>query len=420
MVKQMHKPLSIKTNSLWNLIGNLIYALTQWGMLVVIAKYGSVEMVGIFTLGLAITAPIMLLTNLNLRVAIATDTYSEYSFGNYFALRIITLIVFYLILCLILVIGNYEIETIIVILALGLAKIIESFSDIMFGLMQKNERMDWIAISRIIKGLLSLLSLFILLWLTGNLFVSILGLLITWLIILVFYDIRNAKKFESIYPLFNKSNICLLLKLTIPLGIAQMLGSFNTTVPRYFVEFFLGAEMLGYFAAIAYIVVAGNDMIRAIGNAVVPRLAKYYANNRIKDFIYIELILVSIALIIGFLSLIFIYFFGDIILTILYTSSYGQYSSLFFLIMISGLFIYISIFLELGLLATREFFIQPYINLIILIFVLIGCVILIPLFGLEGAAYILIISGIIRLLLFGMFLIIILWKSNRRRVKFNG
>ena len=53
----------------------------------VLAKLGTPEMVGQFTLGLAITTPLIMFTNLQLRAVQATDASRQYKFGDYFALR---------------------------------------------------------------------------------------------------------------------------------------------------------------------------------------------------------------------------------------------------------------------------------------------------------------------------------------------
>src|SRR5262245_13252375 len=69
---------SLRTNFLWTLAGNVVYAGCQWGMLIVLAKLGTPAMVGEFSLGLAICAPIFMLSNLNLRGVQATDARGEY------------------------------------------------------------------------------------------------------------------------------------------------------------------------------------------------------------------------------------------------------------------------------------------------------------------------------------------------------
>src|SRR5690606_40180926 len=71
--KEAHRALSLRVNFSWTLAGNIVYAGCQWAMLVVLARLGRAEMVGQFALGLAITGPVLMCTNLNLRSVPATD-----------------------------------------------------------------------------------------------------------------------------------------------------------------------------------------------------------------------------------------------------------------------------------------------------------------------------------------------------------
>jgi len=74
--------LSLRANFSWTFVGNVVYAGCQWGMLVVLAKLGSPETVGLFALGLAVTAPVIQFVNLQLRGAQVTDAAHEYQFGG--------------------------------------------------------------------------------------------------------------------------------------------------------------------------------------------------------------------------------------------------------------------------------------------------------------------------------------------------
>jgi len=55
----------------------------------VLAKLGSPSIVGQFTLGLAVSAPVFMFTNLQLRAVQATDVNVEHGFANYFTLRLL-------------------------------------------------------------------------------------------------------------------------------------------------------------------------------------------------------------------------------------------------------------------------------------------------------------------------------------------
>ena len=86
-----HGPLSLRANFSWTFVGNIVYSFAQWGMLIVLARLGSPELVGQFSLGLAITAPVIMLTNMQLRAIQVTDTREEYTFGDYLGLKLFQL-----------------------------------------------------------------------------------------------------------------------------------------------------------------------------------------------------------------------------------------------------------------------------------------------------------------------------------------
>ena len=139
--------LSLKQNFSWTFVGNGVYQACQWGMLVVLAKLTSPEAVGQFALGLAVCAPVVMLTNLQLRAVQATDARGEYEFADYLGLRLLMTGLALAVIAGVALVA-YSSVTTLVILAVGLAKSFEALSDVLYGLLQQRERMDRIAKSR--------------------------------------------------------------------------------------------------------------------------------------------------------------------------------------------------------------------------------------------------------------------------------
>src|ERR1700746_1022170 len=83
------RSVSLSKNFAWTLAANIIYGACQWGVLVSIAKLGTPAMVGQFALGLAVSAPVFMLTSLHLRVVLATDARDEYCLGHYLTSRLL-------------------------------------------------------------------------------------------------------------------------------------------------------------------------------------------------------------------------------------------------------------------------------------------------------------------------------------------
>ena len=96
-----------------------------------------------------------------------------------------------------------------------------------------------------------------------------------------------------------------LLCLSLPLSIVMVLVSFNLNIPSYFMEKYRGEADLGIFAALSYLIVAGNTVINACGQATAPRLAKYYSHGPQAKFWSALFVLLGIAGVCGLVGLAF-------------------------------------------------------------------------------------------------------------------
>ncbi len=413
---QPQKSLTLRQNFSWTFVGNIVYAASQWGMLVVLAKLGSPEMVGQFTLGLAVTAPVILFGNLQLRQIQITDVKQQYLFGDYLGLRLICLVLSLLVITLITLKVGYRLETSLIVLVIGLAKAFESISDIFHGLFQYHERMDRIARSLMIKGPLSLLMLGIGVRTAGTALGGAIGLALGWALVLIFYDIPTsvamlghipAGEMSSpnskskilnlqLRPRFNFFDLRSLVVLSLPLGFVMMLISLNANIPRYFIEHYLGDRELGIFSALSYLMVAGGIVVNALGQSASPRLAKYYAAGNSKDFQSLLLKLSLIGVLLGGISVLIAAVAGKEILTLLYRPEYAQQIYLFVLLMVAAGIGYVASFLGYGMTAAQYFRVQMPLFTIVTSISAIVCFWLIPSQGLTGAALALIIGAIVQ------------------------
>src|SRR5690349_3913529 len=173
--------LPLRSNFVWILTGNVVYAVCQWGMIVALAKLGSSVMIGQFSLALAIATPVLMFTNLHLRAVQATDAQRFYSFTEYLELRLVMTLTAMLVIAGIIWCGHYERRTAMVIVAVALAKGIETLSDIHYGLFQLNDRLDQTGQSLMLRGLLSVVALSAGLYLTRDVFYACIGLALVWL-----------------------------------------------------------------------------------------------------------------------------------------------------------------------------------------------------------------------------------------------
>lgn len=407
---------SFKKNFSWNLIGSVCYSLSQWLVLIIIAKTVNTATVGLYALGMAVTAPILMLTNLQLRQVQATDTKEQYSYSEYLGLRVFSNVVALLIMVVFIVFADYTFEKCTIVLLVGVAKIIDSYSDVIYGRFQQVERMEFIGISRIIKAIINICVMSFTLFITKDLIISLIVLNITLIMSLYFYDFKKVKVFvTNSNPIYTFQVQKRLFLMTVPLGLMLMFSSLNTNFPRLVIEKFIGEEALGIFAGIAYLIIAGNIFISAVGQAGAPRLARLYQDNEIPLFKKLLIKLVMLGAGIGVIGLLIAIIAGNNLLKLIYNGNYIGFNELFILVMISGIFTYASSFLGYGLTAMRVYKFQPILGLIWLISSIISSFIIIPKFSLIGAGYTLIFSSIVQLLTISVVIIFVISSKDRWR-----
>ncbi len=401
-------PLSLKQNFSWTFVGNGVYQACQWGMLVVLAKLTSPEAVGQFALGLAICAPVVMLTNLQLRAVQATDARGEYEFRDYLGLRLLMTGLALAIITGIAVLG-YSSVTTLVILAAGLAKSFQALSDVFYGLLQQHERMDRIAKSMMIKGPLSLVVFGATVYLTHSVLWGFLALAVTWALVLLIYDLGSGalilrasdanpklNRWQVLRPRWVCGILLRLAWLALPLGLVMMLISLNANIPRYFIERYLGERELGIFAAMAYLMVAGMVIVGALGQSATPRLAKYYAAGNAVGFRNLVMKMVGIGVLLGASGVLLAAVAGRELLTLLYTPEYAQESGVFFWLMIAGGITYVSSFLGYTMTAARYFKVQLPLFALVAGTTTAACLWLVPHWGLLGAAWALIMGAVVQ------------------------
>lgn len=364
----MRQARSIRSNFAWTLAGYTVYAGCQWGMLVSLAKLGTAAMVGQFALGLAITAPLLMFTNLQLRSVLATDSRDEYKFADYLGLRLSCTLLALLSLPVIAFFSRCGVTTFVVVVLVGVAKGIESISDVYFGRLQQHELMQPMAKSLIVKGLLSLVTFWLALRVTRNLIWAAAGLIVAWALVLLFYDMRVAQLAAGggfVFPSFSPGTMRRLAWRSLPLGVMSMLVSLNVNIPRYFIEGRLGAAALGIFAALIYPMTAGTFVVTALGQSALPVLARNFAaGNKIgQPFLTLLLKICASGLLLGAAGVMLCLGAGRQLLTAFYRPEYAKHVNVLVWLAVAASLNYVATFLNAGVTATREFSVLtvPYI-----------------------------------------------------------
>jgi len=383
--------LSTRANFLWALIGRVVYGLSQWGTIVALAKFGTVETVGVFSLALSVTAPPTTFLNLNLRNLYATDIEDRFAFASYQRLRYGTALGG-LAICFGLAAGFGRTSAAVLAIALmGGAKAVETLLDFRYGIYQRFGRMDRYGQSLIVRGSFGTITLAVAMWATANLPVALLAMGGVWVVVLLALDVPRSR---TIYQArasgprgWSWPEVTSIGRLAFPLGVVALIDSFTQNLPRYLVEYYGGAQALGLYAPMTYVVVVGAAFTFAVGAPLAPRLAAFHVARDRRGFTRLSVRLIVLGAVMGVAGVVFAIALGEPFLALAYGPIFAEHDHVFVWIMVSGGLQYVMVLAMYPLTVARRLRIQA------LVFVAVALVTLgfgmrwVPGLGLLGAAY---------------------------------
>ena len=368
------------------LIGNTVYAFSQWIMIMMLAKLSSSEILGQVTLAYAIVGPIAVTLDFQLRNIIATDAQNSYSYSSYLNFRLWMSSIFLLFLLVLLLFLDYPFQLLFVILLIGMAKIIELFYEFSYGIFQREGLFHLIARSLLLRGSVFVSVFGFTLWITKSIVIAFLAYVVMLLFGYIFLDLHKVLQIEKLRINLQFSQIKKLLRLSFPLGVVMGLISLNANIPKYILTESWGVSAQGYFSALFYFLLVGNMITVALGQIISPILATFHREYNYSKFINYLGRLVYVGVGIGLALFSFTLVFGESVLNLFYHNEIAQYKKALSILMLSGIFFYSSTFLGIGLTSLRQFTIQPYITGVLLVINFVISMLMIPKYGVVGAA----------------------------------
>lgn len=377
----------------WLLGGNIVYAFSQWLILLVLSNKFSQEDVGVYFFSLALVAPIILFVSLKLSNLVVTlkkedtDKKSIYSFKNILDLFLI-LIVF--VIYFLFFKNNTDIISLSAVL---IYKILEQRDDLTIAYYQRDFSFKEIFYLKFMRsifytGLILIFSYF---------FLSLEYVLITsTLVYAVYWVLRN---YNNIYVSeINLEKIILYVKNGWTLSTSSSISSLNISGVRIYIGYILGGASLAIYGVISYSLTIFLILVSAIAQYFLPIFVANSNNyKKFKKQIYrAQTIISSICIIFIIIS----YIFGDWILSFIYGDNYKNLGNLLCLVFIATLFKSLSSILGTAMTSLRVYNFQLKFTLISLILTITITPFLVDSYGISGAFYSLIAVNFIELIFY--------------------
>lgn len=266
----MYKYFEYYKNYSYNLISAVLNVLSQISILAYINHIYGLELSGFFTISIAITGPLFMFFNMQLKWLISTEK-TNYSFEEFLSVRILTSTIAVLLGMFFFYI-TLNINLIYFFICIIIFKFLESISEIPYGFLQKQENFKLIFLFSIFKasGIFLILSIDFLFNLPFNIIFYISVLYALSLFFELFLVNRRSK---VVLKNINTKFILNKIMMSWKYGIVSFLISLKTNIPRYFLSA-IGLEKLAIFSSLNYLNYGSNFLFSSLGEVSNVRLSK--------------------------------------------------------------------------------------------------------------------------------------------------
>lgn len=372
---------------IWNTLGTGLNSFNSLFYLIIVTRINGMNDAGIFSIAYSTALILYTIGLYSGRLCQVTDTENKVKDKDYILNRVITCVLMIILGVGFLLIKQYSTYKTTVFILLCIFRATEAFSEIVYGIMQKNELLYRVGQSLTIKSAVGIALFLIIDLCTHNLILSCVSIIIVNILVIIIFDfilISNKLIDKSSKVDFN--NVLMIFKSEFFVFANSFLGIYVLNAPKYAIDSYLTEELQAIYG---YIVMPGTVMVLFAQFVVLPflnKLKELYAVRDFKNFKAIVRKVKMCVLAFGIFAVLSAYFLGPEVLGIIYGENLKAYR--LDLALIIGAYIFYSIsYVNLVVLTTmRNTFSQFIVYIITAIIALVGSKIFVQNFGIHGGA----------------------------------
>lgn len=237
----------LKKNLIFNTAGSLLFYVCQASVNLLVVALAGVEANGLLATAMTIANVALSAASYGMRTFQVSDLSGKYSDRTYLHSRYITVSAAFVGCMAFAFVNSYTAEQRWVIALFTLYRLVESWSDVWHGFLQKAERMDIVGISFGARGLLTAACVVGGLLATHSLIAMLALLVVLNAGYVLAVDIPLARR-RADFSAQGAAGVWPLLAECLPLASYSFLNTSIGSVPRYYCERILGSVQLNYFA----------------------------------------------------------------------------------------------------------------------------------------------------------------------------
>lgn len=248
---------------------------------------------------------------------------------------------------------------------------VEAFSEVLYGVLQKNEKLDLVGKSLFCKSLLSVILFIVIDAITKNLVISISAMVILSIIITIIYDLKNAGAYVIFAEKVKFENVMKIFKYGFYTFAIAFLGVYLLNAPKYAIDAYLANNYQTIFGIIVMPATVIGLVAQFLIHPYLNKILELYENRKLKELkgIINKLILAIVGF--GAISSLLAYFLGSEVLGLIYGIDLVAYRVQLLIIIIAATIYTIGVIYSSVLTTVRETKSQFVIYIILSIFAMI-------------------------------------------------
>ena len=404
-------------NFIWNSLGTGINSFNSLFFLIIVTRVNDIQTAGIFSIGYATATILYTLAMYSGRLCQVTDIEGKIKDKDYIAQRALTCIIMLIGAAVFLGIQQYTGFKTMVFSLLAIFKGIEAFSDILYGVMQKNDILYKSGQSLTIKGFVGIALFLIVDLITKDIRWACFAVILINLLVLVVYDyFIVTRKLIDHKSKISKANIVKILKSEFFVFVNSFAGIYILNAPKYAIDSYLTDDIQAIYG---YIMMPATVMTLFTQFIVMPFLGKLKDMYERKELKAIDSVTFKIKLIVvafGAFAVLAAFLLGPEFLGLIYGLDLTMYRMNLCVIIGSYIFYAISYINLVTLTTIRHTFIQFVIYVASMVIAFIGSNTLVGFLnlGINGATFSCTTTLAIQFVLYTIATRIIMYKENKK------
>ena len=375
-------------NFIWNSLGTGINSFNSLFFLIIVTRVNDIHTAGIFSIAYATATILYTLAMYSGRLCQVTDIENKISDKDYITNRIITCLMMFLGAAGFLLIQQYSGFKTMIFALLAIFKGLEAFSDILYGVMQKNDILYKSGQSLSLKGFIGIAAFLVVDLITRDLRWACFAVIVVNVIVLIVFDyLLITRKLIDNTRKINKANVISIFKSEFFVFVNSFAGIYILNAPKYAIDSFLTEDIQAIYG---YIMMPATVMTLFTQFIVMPFLGKMkemFETKMLKEMEQVTFKIKLIVIAFGGFAVLAAFLLGPEFLGLVYGLDLTAYRMNLCVIIASYIFYAISYINLVTLTTIRHTFIQFIIYVSSMVIAYIGSTLLVKNFGIDGATF---------------------------------